>query len=181
MKYIPNFSIVAAKQEDENKQQIKQRINDTVDEIYNLPRNPISDTTSFIVKSTTIDTQKMSDLRFKTRNELLILAVDMFPALANLKPEDQALTQKMWTNMMCGIRRGYMNYAEHKALELIRFYNESRGREGKFSQQLITTREELVAKHRTEESESKKRGLLGFMRPKEENTDGLSVDQEFKK
>lgn len=181
MKYIPSFNIISSRVEDQTKTEVKQRINDAVDELYNLPRNPISDTTAFIVKSTTIDLQKMQDPRFKIRNELLILAVDMFPALSNLEPVDQALTQKIWTNMICGIRRGYMNYAERKALELIRIYNESRGRKGEFSRQLITTREELVARHRTDEAASRKRGLLGFMRPKEEKEDALGLEGEFKK
>lgn len=182
MKYIPSYNIISSGRDDVVKQELKEKMSSIVEDLYNLPRNPISDTTSFIVKSTTIDTSKISDNRFRERNELLILVADMFPALSNLKPEDQALLQTMRNTLKCALRRGYYTLAEQKALDIITFYNESRGRDMRFSQQLITTREELIAKHKTEESQTKKKGFLGFMRPKEEQqTDNLGVDEEFKR
>lgn len=161
------------------KQEAKQKAVSLVDDIYNLPRNPISDTTSFIVKSTTVDTARLNDPRFRERNELLILAIDMFSALSNLKPEDQTLTTLIWQDMLYAIKFGYWNRAERKALELIRVYNESRGREGEFSRQLITTREELIARHKIDEKETKKKGFLGFKKPQHETIDH-GVDGEFK-
>jgi hypothetical protein len=161
MRYIPPTNIIQSQKE--LRSEAKQKISDIVDNVYNLPRNPISDTTNFIVTSTTIDVQKIDDKRFKARNELLIMAIDKFSALSNLNPSDQTLTTLIWQDMIYAIKFGYDGRAERKALELIRVYNESRGRGGEFSRQLITTREELIAKHKMEETERQKKGLLGFM------------------
>jgi hypothetical protein len=180
MKYIPSVNIIQQQQDEQEKQQIKKRIGDAMDDLYNLPRNPVSDTTSFIVKSTSIDTNKLEDKRFRSRNELFILATDMFSALSNLEDVDQTLTQLIWQDMKFALRFGFMRRAETKALELIRVYNESRGRKGRFSTQLITTREELIAKHNREQEQTRKRGFLGFKQPKHEIVDE-GLDGEFTK
>ena len=177
MRYVPPMNIVQSKKE--VIQEAKQQMSKIAEDLYALPRNPIADTTNFIVTSTTIDVQKIDDKRFKERNELLIMAIDKFSALSNLEPEDQTLTTLIWQDMIYAIKFGYYDRAERKALELLRVYNESRGRGGLYSSQLITTREELIAKHRLEESERKKKGLGSFMYKKpQQSTQEMEMHQQ---
>jgi hypothetical protein len=178
MKWTPSFKIEPIGSEEPQKRELKQKMVSMVDDIYNLPRSPVSDTTRFIVESTSVDTNKLADPRFKMRNELFILAIDKFSALSNLKPVDQTITQLIWQDLLFAIKFGYWKRAERKALELIRFYNESRGREGKFSGQLITTREELVAESKKTEEESKKKGFWSLKKPRSEVVDE-GVDGDF--
>lgn len=185
MKYTPKVSILLSeKYTQQKKQELVDRIDKTEKELYNLPMNPISDTTSFIVKSTTIDTDKLADKRFKERNESYILAIDLFSALSNLEPEDQQQSQLTWIDLKNAKKKGFKRREEEKALEIIRLYNESRGRKGKFSMQLITTREELIARHKKEEEESKKKGFWGFSKkqqPQQSDVEDMGVDGEFTK
>ena len=184
MKYTPKVTILQSETVTQQKQrEIIKKAEKSMDDLYNLPRNPVSDTTSFIVKSTTIDTDKLLDKRFKERNELLILAIDLFSAMSNLDVEDQTLSQLIWQDMKYAIKFGYFKRAETKALELIRLYNESRGRKGKFSMQLITTREELIARHKKDEEESKRKGFWGFTKkqPQPDQVEDMGIDGEFTK
>lgn len=181
MKYIPKFNIVPLASEEPAKRELKQKMVGLVDDIYNLPRNPISDTTSFIVKSTTIDLSDIEDPKFKREMELQILSINKFAALSNLNSKDETLLEHMWQDLKFAIKFGYQKRAKTKCLEIIRLYNQSRGREGKFSMQLITTREELIARHKKDEEESKKKGFFGFRKPKEPAVEDMGVDGEFTK
>jgi len=171
MRYIPP---VTFKQHADNikgeQTVIRQKIDQTLNSYYDIPRNPVSDTTNFIVVSTTIDSQKIEDERFKIRNELFLLATDKFSALAALTNEDQALTTLMWQDLLYSIKFQFWDRAERKAIEIIRVYNESRGREGQynFSEQLITQREILISKHKQEQEEQKKKGFFGNIMTKKE-------------
>lgn len=169
MRYIPNVTynmqkkdaiqVLAGKTEEMNR---------AVEQVYNLPRNPISDHTSFIVTATTVDTSKM-DVRFNDRNNLFLLAIDKFSALAALNPLDQSLRTLIWQDMLYAIKFEFWDRAERKALEIIQLYNESRGQAGpyNFSEQLITTREILISKHKQELEEAKKAGSLSWFRKKQ--------------
>lgn len=182
MKYQPSFTIEKAQQKEQElkKEQVKQVVGKAVDEIYNLPRNPVSDTTSFIVKSTTIDLNDIEDPKFKEQMQLFILTINKFSALANLSPIDETLLEHIWLDLVYAVKFNFQKRAKRKALEMIRVYNQSRGRKGMFSAQLITTREELVATHKRAEAESKKAGFLGFSKPQHEVIDE-GVDGEFTK
>jgi hypothetical protein len=143
-------------------------MNKAVEQMYNLPRNPISDTTNFIVTATTVDTAKM-DNRFDDRNSLFLLAIDKFSALAALNPLDQSLRTLIWQDMLYGIKFEFWDRAERKALEIIQLYNETRGQAGpyNFSEQLITTREVLISKHKAELEDAKKAGTWNWFRKKQ--------------
>jgi hypothetical protein len=63
----------------------------------------------------------------------------------------------------------FWDRAERKAIEIIKYCNMSRGRAGpyNFSEQLITTKEVLVSKHKQEIEEAKRKGSLDFLRKKQ--------------
>jgi hypothetical protein len=146
-----------------------EEMNRAVEQVYNLPRNPISDHTSFIVTSTTIDTSKM-DQRFNDRNGLFLLAVDKFTALSALEPYDEMLLEYIWQDMFYAQKFEFWDRAERKAIEILKYCNMSRGRAGpyNFGEQLITTKEILVSKHKQEIEEAKRKGSLDFLRKKQQ-------------
>jgi hypothetical protein len=88
------------------------------------------------------------DDRFNDRNNLKLLSIDKFPALAAFDPMDEAIKQFMWIDLKYAIKFEFWDRAEEKALEIIDLCNTSRGRAGQynFSEQLITTKEVLVSK-----------------------------------
>ena len=179
MKYTPNISIKQEEKQDLVKQQAKKQLSDAMDTLLNLPRNPVSDTTNFIVQSTTVDLSGISDIKFKEQMELYLLVINKFSALSNLTDSDQTLTRLLWQDLKYALKFGFQTRAKVKALELIHLYNESRGRNGKFSAQLITTREELIAKHMKDEDKKEKKGFWGFKQKEEVVDEG--VDGEFTK
>jgi hypothetical protein len=154
-------------------------MNRAVEQVYNLPRNPISDHTSFIVTSTTVDTSKM-DQRFNERNGLFLLAVDKFTALSALEPYDEILLEYIWQDMFYAQKFEFWDRAERKAIEIIKYCNMSRGRAGpyNFSEQLITTKEVLVSKHKQEMEESKRKGSLDFLRKKQQPQQEMVTNRE---
>ena len=161
LRYIPN--VTYNQQHKDATQILMNKAEDmysAVKQMNDLPRNPISDHTNFIVTSTTVDTSKM-DERFDARNNLKLLAIDKFPALAALDPMDEAILQFMWIDLKYAIKFEFWDRAEDKALEIINVYNTSRGRAGQynFGEQLITTKEILVSKHKQEIEEAKRQGL----------------------
>lgn len=158
MLWKPNIQINQEPSDEEKKEVIKQY----VDDIYSIPRHPISDTTQFILSSTTIDKQGLKDPRFAERFEDEILSIDKFSSLSNIDMIDEKLTRLIWMDIIFAKRMGMNDRAKRKALEIVRIYNESRGRAGFFQSALITQRQELLAKQ--QEEEKKRRGLSFFKR-----------------
>ena len=169
MRYIPNVTYNQQKKEAIQVLTAKtEEMNRAVEQIYNLPRNPVSDHTNFIVTSTTIDTSKM-DERFDDRNALLLLAIDKFTALSALNSYDETLLEYIWQDMIYATKFEFWDRAERKAMEIIKYCNMSRGRAGpyNFSEQLITTKEVLVSKHKQEIEEAKKAGTMSWFRKRQ--------------
>lgn len=179
MKYTREFNINPYKQQDTERTEYRQKAVEMADKIYDLPRNPTSDVTNFIIKSTTVDRNKISDNKIKSRNEIYLMVTDMFPALSNITESDQALTRYLWQDIMWSLKFGFVNRAWRKGIELIHFYNETRGINNVFSNQLITTREILLAKQRTEEERNKKRNIFGFMKGKPEEETERNMKTEL--
>lgn len=181
MRYTPNFTVTQIKKnEKEILKQKTEELNRAVNQLYTMPITPVSDHTNFIVTATTIDTNKM-DQRFDDRNSLFLLAVDKFSALAAMQPSDEALRTLIWQDMLYAIKFGFWDRAERKAIEIIQLYNETRGRAGpyNFSEQMITTKEVLVSKHKQELEEAKRKGSWGFMRKRPPNTPGEALQQLY--
>lgn len=166
MRYIPSVTYQQNKKDfAQTAQNKKEELTRAVDMMYTLPRNPISDTTSFIITSTTIDTSKM-DNRFDSRNALKLLAIDKFSSLAALQPIDESILTYLWQDLKYAINFEFWDRAEDKALEIDNLLCLSRGRAGQynFSEQLITQREVLISKHKQEVEESKKAGINNWFR-----------------
>ena len=94
MQWNPDFRITR-----QPEQVDKEDIKNAIDQLYDIPRNPISDTTQFIVQSTTIDSQKITDPKFKRDFETEMLTIDKFAALSNIDLTDQMLTRLMRKDM----------------------------------------------------------------------------------
>ena len=169
MRYIPSVTYSQQKKDVvQIAQNKKEELGRAVDMMYNLPRNPISDTTNFIVTATTIDTSKM-DSRFDERNALKLLAIDKFSALAALEPIDESILTYLWQDLKYAISFEFWDRAEDKALEIDNLLNLSRGRAGlyNFSEQLITQREVLISKHKQETEEAKRAGIGNWFRKRQ--------------
>lgn len=160
MMWKPSFTLI---QDKEKKEEQKERLHEEIDELYEAPRHPISDTTQFIVSSTTIDSQKIQDPRFKQEFENEILSIDKFAPLSNIDLTDQLLTRLIWMDMVFAKRMGMTNRARRKSLEILRLYNESRGRGGFFQDAMITQKQIITAKHQQEQAKRR----WNFMRKKE--------------
>jgi hypothetical protein len=181
MRYIPSFTVSQIKKDKEDILVHKaNELNNAVDQLFNMPVSPISDHTNFLVTATTIDTNKM-DKRFNDRNALFLLAVDKFSALAALQPTDEALRTLIWQDMLYAIKFDFWNRAERKAIEIIQLYNETRGRAGvyNFSEQMITTKQVLISKHKQELEEAKRKGSWGFMRKRPPGNPGEALQQVY--
>jgi hypothetical protein len=151
MRWQPNFTIQQQEQ-DQNKK--AEAIHQAIDDLT-APRHPISDTSQFIVTSTTIDTQKIIDPRFKERWENEIMSIDKLAPLSNIDLTDQLLTRLIWMDVVFARRMGMTERAQRKTLEILRLYNESRGRDGFFQRAMITQRQELLARQQQEEQQRK--------------------------
>ena len=166
MIWRPDFTI--QQREDTAKRELKEKVMGVIDESYNIPRNPISDTTDFIVSSTTLDTTQMVDeQKFKNDHENELLIINKFPALSNIDDVDRVLTRLKWTDMQFCKQMGLTHRATEKALEIAWHYNESRGLDFGFQRALITQRQEINAKSYNEPSEYKKGFLSSLRRNKE--------------
>jgi len=160
----PNVTI---RQEPSN-EQIREELKQAIDDTYDIPRHPVSDTTQFIVSSTTIDTQKLKDPRFTEKFENEILSIDKFAPLSNVDALDQQLTRLIWMDIIFAKRMGMEDRAKRKSLEIVRLYNESRGRGGFFQEALITQRQELLARQQQEEQKRKGWDIFKHKRPPEQ-------------
>ena len=166
MIWRPDFMI--QQKEETAKKEIKAKLGDIIDETYNIPRNPISDTTDFIVTSTTLDTTQMAnETKFKEDHENELLIINKFPALSNIDDVDRVLTRLKWTDMQFCKQMGLEHRATEKALEIAWHYNESRGLDFGFQRALITQRQEINAKSYNEPQEYKK-GFLSYLRRNKE-------------
>ena len=165
MIWRPDFTIM--QKEETAKKELKQELEKVVDNVYNIPRNPISDTTDFIVTSTTLDTNVIDDPEFKKdfQNELLV--INKFPALSNIDDLDRILTRFKWMDMEMSKQMGLKNRPREKALEIAWHYNESRGLDFGFQKALITQRQEINSRQQSEPQEYKK-GFWGSFRTKKE-------------
>lgn len=170
MQWNPDFRIVR-EQENTTKDDLK----NAIDQLYELPRNPISDTTQFIVQSTTIDSQKITDPRFKRDFETEMMTIDKFSALSNIDLTDQMLTRLIRKDMQFAKKFGMTDRYRRMALEIIAIYNESRGRGGFFQEAMITQKQELTQKYK-EEQEQKKRSW--FSRKKDEQNEQYQQVQQ---
>jgi len=148
----PSVNIIQEPSDDEKQEMLKK----AVDDVYNIPRHPVSDTSQFIVSSTTIDKQTLKDPRFVEKFENEILSIDKFAPLSQIDTIDQQYTRLIWMDIIFAKRMGMEDRAKRKALEIVRLYNESRGREGFFQKALITQRQELLARQEQEEKQRKK-------------------------
>ena len=133
MMWRPEVTIHKQPSDEEKKEAVKQYVED----IYNIPRHPISDTSQFIVASTTIDKQTLKDPLFAERFEDEILSIDKFAPLSQIDALDQQYTRLIWMDMIFAKRMGMTDRAKRKALEIVRIYNESRGRDV-FSRKLLS-------------------------------------------
>lgn len=172
MMWKPNVNIHPETSDDEKREMMKQAI----DEVYDIPRHPVSDTTQFIISSTTIDKQKLHDPRFSEQFENEILSIDKFAPLSNIDEIDMQLTRLIWMDIIFAKRMGMDDRAKRKSLEIVRLYNESRGRTGFFQKALITQRQELMA--RQEQNEQQNKGRLGFFRRKPQPSEQMMQMQQ---
>ena len=176
MMYKPKFNIHHEKQD---REEIRETLKQGIDEIYNIPTNPVSDTTQFIISSTTIDTHKLrSENRFTENFENEILSIDKFAPLSNIDLTDQLLTRLIWMDMVFAKRMGMTERAQRKSLEIVRLYNESRGRGGFFQDAMITQRQELIAKQQKEEEKRKRLGFFKKKQPQEKQNPYMYNPQE---
>lgn len=177
MIWKPDFTIQLQRQE-QKREELKEGIKQATEELYDLPRHPVSDTTQFIVASTTIDTQKLKDPRFKENFENEIMSIDKFAPLSNIDLIDQLHTRLIWMDMIFAKRMGMKERFQRKSLEIIRLYNESRGRGGRFQDALITTRQELIARHKEDEQKKSKWGFMRKKQPPEEQYNPQGVQPQ---
>jgi hypothetical protein len=122
------------------------------EEEKNLKQGYVSDNTIFMRWSTEFETKEnISDNDFMARNNLLIMALDKFPALAFYDdPRLLRLRKRKLNNAILAHNAGLMDTCEETILSTIDDVQTSRGWHGNYSKALITQRHELDSQERTE-------------------------------